>query len=68
MELNVDYNDSKQINPKEARRLYKLLDNLLNEVGGEYEVYLTTEDGIVYRVFRNELDSTLIMVYNVTYL
>lgn len=68
LELNVGYNKSKQINPKEARRLYKLLDNLLNEVGGEYEVYLTTEDGIVYRVFRNELDSTLIMVYNVTYL
>lgn len=66
LELNVGYNDSKQINPKEARRLYKLLDNLLNEVGGEHEIYLTTEDGIVYRIFRNELDSTLIMAYNDT--
>lgn len=67
LELNVGYNESKQINPKEARRLYKLLDSLLNEVGGEHEVYLTTEDAEVYRVFRNELDSTLIMVFNDTY-
>ena len=66
LELNIGYNKTKQIDPKEANRLYKLLDNLLNEVGGEHEIYLTTEDGIVYRIFRNELDSTLIMAYNDT--
>ena len=66
LELNIGYNKSKQVNPKEARRLYKLLDNLLNEVGSEYEVYLTTEDSVAYRVLRNELDSTLIALYNDT--
>ena len=66
LEIDVGYNKSKQITPKEARRLYKLLDDLLNEVGSENEVYLTTEDSVVYRVFRNELDSTLITLYNDT--
>ena len=66
LELNVGYDESKQINPKEAKRLYKLLDNLLNEVGRENEVYLTTEGSISYRVFRNELDSTSITIYNDT--
>ena len=66
LELNIGYNKTKQIDPKEANRLYKLLDNLLSEVGSENEVYLTTEDAIVYRVFRNELDSTLITLYNDT--